>query len=214
MVTCAKDQILSKVNDVAEIHYFIRPFLISSLQSQIINPDAVNGSQSLKETLKGSKTYYEFWDNRHGPSFFDMMTIIRLGSVVEIGLRDYYLEKKCYQSLLDLQNDQNCRGIFQRVFDQNNSVTSLYQTQLSYNLTSNVNFPLIKELMAYRHCFAHNNGVVDEKFIKNYKEATKVDLTTEMQKLGYPALDIYRFISKEEVTKLIESSRRFFNSLP
>lgn len=72
----------------------------------------------------------------------------------------------------------------------------------------------MRELMVYRHLYAHRSGVVDEQFIRDHRSITATDLTPEFAKLGYPDQDVYWFEPLHQLNDLITTARRFFRNLP
>jgi hypothetical protein len=206
-----KKTILGSINRVAETHFFLRPVLIDSLKRTII-------TEQVKKYALGCSNYFEYWEKSNSKDFFDMGTLIRLGTEIEKGLKYYYMEKKGHKNLQDLKSDPNYKfNIFQRVLPwiSGNTVVDLFKNQLKYDLNSNSKFKNIQQIMLYRHLYAHNSGLLDDKFIAHYKELTSIDLTLlpEIQK-RYPYEDIYYFKPLEALSGYIEDTRAFFRELP
>lgn len=202
------------VERVAETHFFILPVLEDYFENYIINPEVIKAV--FPPELQHVRNQKEYWETTHNRSFFNMGTLIRLGSAVETGLRDYYMGKKGLANLIDLRADPEFKkGIFQRIQNwQSDGVVGLYRTQLSYDLTSNADLPLMQELMNHRHLFAHNSGLVDDEYIRNHQRITGIDISADVGRSGYPAQDVYWFRPLKKLPEFIEGSRRFFHNLP
>lgn len=208
-----KQNIQNRISRIAETHFFLRPVLVTALKKHIIPEDA-------KRIFLGSGTYHEYWEKLLSDKFYDMGTLIRLGSEVEICLRDYYMAKKGYKNLTELRSDPKYkRGIFQRILPWQNSTNdaiSLFQTELGYDLNTNPHFKLMQEQMVLRHLYAHNTGIIDDQFIQAYKDLKGEDVTT-ITPLGggtYPDEDVYFFEPLARVKDFIEGTKKFFSEFP
>ena len=121
-----QDRLQNEINQVAEVHFYIKHVIESAFKHTVINPDVrylVGGYDS--ELARSRGTFAD--------KFFDLSTMIRLGTAVEVCLRTYYMDRKGLSTLIDLRNDcRYQRGIFQRVQDwqQPNEALSLYRTRL------------------------------------------------------------------------------------
>lgn len=200
-----------EINRVAEAHYFLRPMLENALKKQIITEDG-------KKFIGNYENYYEFWINSFSDRFFDMGNMIRLGSVIEKCLKEYYMTSMGYKNLAELYGDSMYkRGIFQRVQDWQGQegVLFLYKTKLNYNLTENSQIKVVQELMLHRHLYAHSSGLMDDDYIKNLKKITEEDLALDTSvKTHYPREDFYYFKPLERLNYFIEGTRNFFKELP
>jgi hypothetical protein len=206
-----KETIRRSINRVADTHFFLRPALVNSLKKTII-------TEQFRNQALGCSNYFEYWEKSLSEKFFDMGTLIRLGTEIENGLKYYYMEKKGHKNLQDLKSDPNCDlGIFQRVhpWTRDKTVVGLFKDQLNYDLNSNSKFKNIQQIMLYRHLYAHNSGLLDDRFMEHYKELTSIDLPLppEIQK-RYPYEDIYYFRPLEALSGYIEDTRAFFRGLP
>lgn len=206
-----KRTILGSINVVAETHFFLKPKLILSLKGTSITEQG-------KKYVLGCSNYFEYWEKSRGERFFDMGTLIRLGTGIEKGLKYYYMEKMGYKNLQDLKNDRRCkRGIFQRVHPSTsrNTVVDLFMGQLEYDLNSNSKFRKIQQIMLYRNLYAHNSGLLDDEFLARYKELPSIDLPLppETQK-SCRYQDTYYFEPLEALGDYIEDTRSFFKELP
>lgn len=213
MKSSAKEMIKGGINRVAETHFYIKPILVNVLKKQILD-------EKVKENMFNSNTYYEYWTKTLNDRFYDMGTLIRLATEIENGLKWYYIEKRWYETLVDLNNDKSYReGIFQR-FSQTkakgmSNVIELFITQLDYDLNNNTKLESIQELMLCRHLYAHNTGIIDLKFINSYKKLKGVDITDIKEiKEKYPKEDVYFFEPLKKISEFIEDSRRFIFELP
>jgi len=196
----------NQVEFVAETHYGIKTMLVSTLKKQVIS-----NSLFAQTKLLSSKDFHEYWVKSNGDKFFDMGTFIRLGSSIEVALKQYYMVKKGYPSLLELKNDKNIKpGIFQRIDD----VAKLYKKELGYELSLNLYINLIKEIMLHRHLFAHNAGILDDKYMDALKALTGVDIVKEY-KIPYPFReDVVYFKPLLRLDEFIEGTRAFFYEFP
>lgn len=202
----------SRINRIAESHFFLKPVLISALKKQIITAEG-------KPFVLGAETYFDFWVSTYNDKFYDMGVFIRLGAEVEICLRDYYIKKKGYDNLTQLISDPKYKqGAFQRILPWQNNPTdaiSLFKCELGYDLNANSKFRNIQELMILRHLYAHNAGLINEKFIIDYKKVSGTDITIlPIIKDCYPAEDCYFFAPLNTLNNFIEDTRTFFKEFP
>src|SRR2546421_12777789 len=104
-----QDLFRREINRIAEIHFFLRPLLNNSLKNQLISTEG-------KNRVGNFDNYFDYWHDRLGDCFFDMATIIRLGTVIENCLKYYYMKRKGYTTLIDLKADPEYENnIFQRI---------------------------------------------------------------------------------------------------
>ena len=186
--------------------------LVSALKNHVITE--AGKSYSLR-----AKNYYEFWSATLGDKFYDMGVFIRLGAEIEICLRDYYMNKKGHSNLLQLNSDSKYKqGMFQRILPWQNKATDavdLFKTEIGYDLNTNTLFSKMQELMVLRHLYAHNTGLINNKFIIDYKKITGIDVLIVPEiKIHYPAEDCYYFAPLVNLNEFIESTRSFFRSFP
>ncbi|TLD43480.1 MAG: hypothetical protein JETT_0298 [Candidatus Jettenia ecosi] len=199
-----------EVNRIAEVHFYLRPLLSSSLRKQLINPD-------VKTIVGGYENYYDFWHGSYNDRFFDMTTMIRLGTVVENCLKYYYMTRKGHKNLIDLKADPNYKkNIFQRIQNyQSDGALKIYRDALGYELTSNPHLKSMQEAMMHRHFYAHNAGLLDDEYIDNIKKITGADLTADPNiAVSYPHQDTYWFEPLKNLKFFIEEARRFFAQFP
>jgi len=207
-----KNNIKNRIGRIKETHFFLRPAIVSALKNPL-NPQA-------RRLFLDSESYHEFWTKTFGDKFYDMGTFVRLGSEIEICLRDYYMEKKGYKNLTELCADPRYKkGIFQRILPWQTSSTdaiSLFKDELGYNLNTNPHFITIQELMLLRHLYAHNTGIIDDQFIKGYKDLKGEDVTL-IPALGggsYPDVDVYFFKPLNNLNDFINRTEKFFIEFP
>jgi len=205
-----KQKISSDINRVAETQFYLRPLLKNSLKSQVL-------TDAGKAQVGNFNNYLEYWEATFGRQFYDMSVAIRLGTVIENGLKHYYMGKKSHQSLSDLKADPNYKqNIFQRIqsWNGNDSAINLYQIELSIDLTQNNHLTSMQEAMLHRHLYAHNSGLIDDQYIQRLKTLTGTDLNGDPRMQGYPNDDVYWFSPLEKLSEFIEEARRFFEALP
>ena len=201
----------NRINKVAETQFFLRPYLVSLLKKTKI-------TNKSRKVVGDYNTYYDYWHGSFNDRFFDMGTFIRLGSEIELCLRQYYMDKKGYNNLLELHQDSNYKkGIFQRVQNwQKKGLINLYKKELGYDLKTNKELIKIQEIMIHRHLYAHNSGLVDNDYLKGIKNITGHDLKQEVKiiKTTYPEDDVYYFEPLKRLGEFIEDCKRFFSNFP
>jgi hypothetical protein len=160
----------------------------------------------------GHPTYGGMWRAQRGPEFFDMGTLVRLATTVETLLRDYYRAVQGLPSGAGLGVD---RGVFQRLMPwSQNSLTDLYQSELSYDLNMNVHLPRVRELMAHRHLYAHTSGLITDDYLTNWLRLTGEDLTSDPALANYPNADVYWFRPLRQLESSSKMSADSFASSP
>lgn len=204
-----KESIQGGINRIAETHFIVKPVLVNALHSQLF-------TQEGQSRTNGAKTYYEFWTNSFGESFHDMGTLIRLGTQLELGLKYYYMNKKGHLNLVALQSDPHYEmNIFQRLMPwTNKNVLNLYIDQIGYDLSSNLKLKDMQELMLYRHLYAHNAGLLNDKFVNDFYRLTGRSFLALPSLDTYPNEDTYFFKPLTQLNQFIEDARRFFSQFP
>jgi hypothetical protein len=187
------------VERVAETHFMLRPILIGALKQVSITEEG-------QRHLGPYSNWYEFWERSYSQRFFDMASLNRLGTALEVGLRDFHFAKTGTHP-----KDQR---VFQRLVDPTKLLALIATDCGGYQLRTNPEWQSMRELMVYRHLYAHRSGAVDAKFMEDFKVVTGDDLTPELAKHGYPAQDVYWFKPLDRLGELIEAARRFFRELP
>lgn len=200
-----------QINRVKEVHFFIRPYLENCLRNQILTDEG-------RQFAGDYRSYYDLWTGTYSNKFFDMTTMIRLGSAIESCLKWYYMHKKGYSNLQQLKADPSYKqGIFQRVQPRQNQggVIDLFQDELQYDLTNNPKLPVIQETMLHRHLYAHNSGLLDEKYCNSIKEITGHDIVADPTvSVSYPSDDTYWFEPLKRLDDLINGTEHFFRAFP
>lgn len=195
-----------QLNRVAETHFYLRPILVEVLKTHIITAEG-------RKHVGGFGTYWEHWVANHGDRFFDMGTLIRLGTAIENCLRWYYMAKKQYTSVSQLKDDPGCpRGVFLRLQPwQDDGVIHLYRQQLGLDLGPNPDLPAVQEALLHRHLYAHHSGLLNDDYIANIRRLTGTDLAADPGiAASYPHEDVYWFEPLGRIGEFIEASRRFF----
>lgn len=198
------------IERVAETHYMICPVLKSALTKQSLTPEG-------QRIFPNCSTYWDVWTQRLSDKFFDMGTLIRSAASVETGLRDYYVQKKGYANLTQLRHDSQYKeNIFQRIMPWNGSDGAIpLLKSVGVDLTTLQELPQLQELMLHRHLYAHNLGIIDDKYIDRLKKLTGKDLMTGPAiSSTYPAQDVYWFEPLDRINLFIEAVRGFFRKLP
>lgn len=205
------DRNQAEIGRIAEVHFYLRFRIRSTLKNSYINP-------AVKHLVGDYDTEYDLWRGSFGDRFFDMATMIRLGTAVEQNLKHYYMDRKGHATLVELRGDRRFeKGIFQRVQDwQQNGAIRLYKDELGYDLSTNPHLPSMQEMMAHRHLYAHNSGLLDEEYVKNIERITGEDLRARpsLSTSQYPAEDVYWFEPLERLNFFIEEARAFFRPFP
>jgi len=204
------DYFRQDINRVAEVHFYLRPVLLKALREQSITDEG-------RKLVGNFENYYELWTATFSDKFFDMATAIRLGSVIEKCLKNYYMDKKGYINISQLKTDPNYkRGIFQQVQSyQNKGVIWLYNKADIYDLSTNKHLVSIQEAMMHRHLYAPNSGIIDDDYIDKMKKITGQDIKTLPEiAASYPTNDTYWFEPLTRLNDFIEEARKFFDLFP
>jgi len=195
---------------VAETHFMIRPTLNSALKKRVLTIES-------QATSPGCSTYFDVWTKSYSDRFFDMGTLIRAAASVETSLRDYYAQKKGHVNLSQLRQDASYKkNIFQRImpWHSNDGAIALLKT-VNVDITVIPELPIVQELVLHRHLYAHNLGVIDDDYIKNFKRLMSVDLQVNpMVATHYPAQDVFWFEPLSRLPVFIEAVRSFVRALP
>jgi hypothetical protein len=203
-----KDYFKREINRVAEVHFFLRPLLSNSLNKQVITDEG-------QKIVGDFQTHKDLWIASFSDRFFDMATMIRLGSVIEGCLKAYYMDKKGYANIPQLKADPKYQhNIFQRVQSwQRNGVITLYKSELGYDLSTNLHLVSIQEAMMHRHLYAHNSGIIDDDYIDKIQRITgqNIKIIPEIAE-NYPINDTYWFEPLKRLSYFIEESRNFLSN--
>lgn len=129
-----------EVERVAETHFFIRPVLLRALENHHVT-DEVRTMWNTHST-----NWRELWTEQLSDRWFDMTTVIRLGTALETGLRD------AYNRLGQGGNPQGGRGVFQRLVNDANIVAAFLNDCGGLNLRSCAEWPVMREVMLTDTC--------------------------------------------------------------
>jgi hypothetical protein len=199
-----------QLNRIAWTQHILRDQLFRALQASAITP----AGQAL---TGGHPNMAALWTAEYGDKFFDMGTMIRLGSAVEGCFKSFYMHKKGHKNRAQLQADAACKkGVFQRVQAwQSDSVIVLYRKELGVDLTTNPHLTPVQELMTHRHLYAHASGLIDDDYIEQIKKITGQDLLAipEIAK-SYPTDDLYWFEPLRRLPYFLDEARAFFAAFP
>mgnify|MGYP007095804641 FL=1 len=195
---------------VAETHFFIRPVLNASLKRHVLTPDGQLMSP-------GCGTYFDAWTQSLSDKFFDMGTLIRAAASIETSLRNCYMGFKGHSNLSALHRDPDYhQNIFQRVmpWQDNGGAIALMRT-VGVDLTTFSELRSVQELVLHRHLYAHNLGVLDDRYIENLKTLTGTDIRSHPNVAhAYPHQDVFWFEPLGRLPQLIEDARSFLRGLP
>ncbi len=132
----------------------------------------------LRKTGGGYSDYYHMWQATLSDKFYDMTTIVRLGTIIECCLKDYYQEKSGISNRKELQEHINSRqNVFQQVLPwDNEGILTRIKNQFKIDPLLIDELPILQEVMLLRHLYAHNSGLLDRKFVNNYERLTGIDI--------------------------------------
>jgi hypothetical protein len=193
------------VHRIEETQFFIRPQILKGLRETTFDREA-------RRAVGGHQTYLQLWKAQRGPEFFDMGTLVRLGSTVETLMRDYH--RRCLGEEPGWSPDLGA-GVFQRLMPwSKDNVIELYRRDLSYDLTANASLYRVTQLMLLRHLCAHASGLISERFLDDWLRLTSYDLRQEPLLSAHPAQAVYWFKPLEELSAFIGDARSFFAEFP
>lgn len=192
----------------AENHYMIRPILVNALKNQVLMAEG-------RRMFPNASNYHDVWARRFSDRFFDMATMIRVATSIETVLRDFYMSKKGHSNLIELRADTEYKmGIFQRIMPWHGNGAIQLLSSLGVDITVIPEFPVMQEIMLHRHLYAHNAGLLDDKYIDDLKKLTSVDLMADSNiSASYPAQDTFYFEPLKRLSDFIEAGRRFSRAL-
>jgi hypothetical protein len=196
---------IAEINRVAEVQFHLRPQLGLLLRATALTTEA-------RDFLGiDAANYEQYWQQTFGDRFFDMGTLQRLATATETGLRHHY------RSLAGEDRARHVARTNQGVFQQlvrPNRLLALYENDCGYDLTGNPGWARARELMAHRHLYAHRSGLVDDRYLRDIRDLTGVDLLARVSALGYPDEDVFWFTPLQQLGQFIEDLRLFFRHLP
>jgi hypothetical protein len=192
-----------------EHQFMLRPILVNALRSQIIT------DEGRKFMGCPYANYLEYWEAAFGDKFFDMPTMVRLGTAIESGLRDYYRHTMDArgEALPDLTKPP-MKTIFQRLDGKGQTAVTCFRDDLSYNLATNPHFQEAREVMVHRHLYAHRTGLLDDKYISDLLRVTDENIRPALAGSGYPEVEVYWWKPLAKLDRYIEDITRFLKSLP
>lgn len=146
-----------------------------------------------------------------------MAFIIRIGSVIENGLREFYMAKRGLNSIQELkQTDDIFRlnVIFQRLKQREDGrdAISIFN-KIGISITDNIHYKKIAEILEHRHLYAHNSGFVDDKYIFKIIEITGEDIRGKLTQYGYPEKDVQWLRPLNKITEYASVVEEFLNTL-
>jgi hypothetical protein len=179
----------------AETHFFIRPEIVKALERTILTDAA-------KKVVGDHDNYLSLWQGSLADRFFDMATMIRLGTSIETGLR--YRHRQC--------GGVEKPGMYQRLKEPT-QLLDAFRTDCTYDLSANAAWGIAREIMMHRHLYAHRSGLVDKAYIDSIRVVCGVDIEPELTTMGYPTNEVYWFKPLEKLGEFIEGARQFFREL-
>ena len=174
-MTQAQRSGLRAINRVAAADRAIRPMTDRALRKQVLPEDGRRFAPS------GAKTLYDMFEADYTLDFMRMGTFQRLGSVLEVTLRDYYMERR---SLTRPGLDSDLRGVgkqfsgavFQRVKPGGaGNVQSLFSSAFGFELNDGKGFDAVQEYFVHRHLYTHRDGRVDERYLTDLEAVSGAD---------------------------------------
>lgn len=194
---------VTEIELAAETHYFVRGLLLRALDDYGLSADAAEHLARLLGTGTPTATYGDWWRANHSLDIFDVTTLLRLATGIESGLKAWYSQ--------DPNRRPVSRGTFQRLdqktLDQVTDATG-------HDLSLNPEWPTMREIMCHRHLYAHQGGILDQKYVTDLKALTGVDIRPDAELLGWVSGAIYWFRPLSQLGRFIESCRAFFRLLP
>ena len=192
---------------IRESEYFLRRQIESNLKSIKFNDQE-------KEKYGDHDTYFDLWCATLSDKFYDMTTIVRLGTIIEGCLKDYYQDKKGFSNRKQLNDhiDSN-QNVFQQVLPwHSDGVLNRIKAEFSVDSFSISELPVLQETMLLRHLYAHNSGLIDEKFVRDYKRLIGTDLgDANSAYKNFENQDYYYFEPLSRVSNYLSETERFFH---
>ncbi len=204
-----KENILASLSCINTVENMIRPVLVNALKANIILP-------GMEAFAGGASNLYELWVNDFGDRFFQMGNFIRLGSEMEKGFREFYLEQKGCSSLAALDQDKAIKqGVFQKL-NGKNTLQNLYRAELGIALEAIPEFQTFKEFMISRHLYTHTSGLLNEKYLAGWLNQTGEELRSDpvLQSTSYPQEDVYWFRPLGKLNEYYQACVSVIKALP
>jgi len=198
------------LEQAAEFQFYIRKIIHDNLKNSTF-PDAL-----MKAMGWSHSNYYDLWKHQNGDRFMDMTTMVRIGAAIEGELRTTYMRLKGHANLVDLHEDPDFNlGAFQRIMpwheDENSARALIYKVGIDLEEINSIDDA--RKVMAHRHLYAHNVGLVDEKYISHWLRLTGEDVSLALTKHGYPEEDCYWFQPLDDMNNYIEVIQHFVRDL-
>ena len=190
----------AEVERIAETHFGLRPLLLRVMEGQLISEE-MQGQLPVR-----AANYREYWEGTYSDRWFDMATIMRLGTAIETGLRDSFYRVAPAGERVD-------RGLFQRLVTPG-EIEIAFQTKCSVDLSAIPQWITMRQIMVHRHLFAHRGGLVDDDYLAQHSMVCGVDIRADVELLGYPEKDVFWFRPLKDIPYYIEAARAFFGQVP
>lgn len=190
---------------IKESDYFIRRKIECDLKN-------IKFDDEMKKVAGSFDTYFDMWTATYSDKFYDMSTIVRLGTIIEGCLKDYYQDKMGFSNRKELKDHINSsQNVFQQVLPwHTDGVLNRIKNQFSVDPFSISELAILQEAMLLRHLYAHNSGVLDQKFVENYKRLTSVDLSQSSSPYkDFELQDYYYFEPLRNISKYISGTEKF-----
>lgn len=206
--------IFEELNRIKDIQIGVKPILEEALKQKKI--------QNVHAFYKlGLETYNDYWQFTKSDVFFEVSLLVRLGSIIEHGLRVCFMCKLNLKNTTELElffkdkKEIKLNGIFQRWKDNgNDNVAALFVNYVGVKLEDVKFCNVIKEIVIHRNQFVHKLGMIDEKYINNIYELTGVQIKEESNvKDYYPKVDYIYLAATEKLEDYINNTISFFEEL-
>ncbi len=206
--------IFEELNRIKDIQIGVKPILEEALEQKKI-PNEHNLYKL------GLENYNDYWKFTKSDVFFEVSLLVRLGSIIEHGLRVYFMAKLNLKNTQELElffkdkKEIKLNGIFQRWKNNgDDNVAAIFINHVGVKL-EDVNFcNVIKEVVIHRNQFVHKLGMIDEKYINNINELTGVNIMEVGNvKDYYPNVDYIYLKATEKLEVYIKNTISFFEEL-
>mgnify|MGYP000906795407 CR=1 FL=1 len=206
--------IFEELNRIKDIQIGVKPILEEALEQK-----KIPNEHDLYKL--GLESYNDYWKLTKSDVFFEVSLLVRLGSVIEHGLRVYFMHKLNLTNTAEIElffkdkKEIKLNGIFQRwkSVDENN-VAELFINYVGIKLEDIKFCNVIKEIVIHRNQFVHKLGMIDEKYINNINELTGVNIMEVGNvKDFYPQTDYIYLAATENLEEYINNTISFFEEL-
>lgn len=154
--------------------------------------------------------YGQYWRASRGAEYFDMATLLRLGSALETGLRAVHRSRVATDQVGAVRSPPT--GVFQQLVDPRRLI-EVFQRDCGVRIDNFAEWRTMQELMVHRHLYAHRSGSVDDRYIDQLRTVTGQDVTRRLAELGYPDAEVLWFEPLHRLGDFIESARTFFRAV-